>query len=119
MNPNPAYTEIIPLHLCSIGAFITAAAVFFDNEKLRRFAAVHRYSGSAYCAGVSGDGFGDFSQSFLQGMLLLLFTQYAAVYGDFAASEIQKTVIWGYEIQQHYACGNCSPCVFCKSEVRY
>ena len=24
MNPNPAYTEIIPLHLCSIGAFITA-----------------------------------------------------------------------------------------------
>lgn len=39
-SPNPPYMEIIPLHLCSICVYVSAVAIFLDNEKLRRFMAV-------------------------------------------------------------------------------
>ncbi|MEE0515647.1 MAG: YwaF family protein [Emergencia sp.] len=106
MNPNPAYTEIIPLHLCSIGAFITAAAVFFDNEKLRRFAAVTDILAAlialAYPATVSGIFpnlsyrvcYFFFSHSMLLFMGILQLQRYKRLsFGDMKSNSIMLAVI--------------------------
>ncbi len=44
--PNPPYTEIIPLHLCSTCIYISAIAIFLDKERLRRYMAVTNIIGA-------------------------------------------------------------------------
>lgn len=56
--PYPIYTEILPLHLCSICFYLSAVAIFLDNEKLRKFIAVNGLFGGiiamCYPANISG-----------------------------------------------------------------
>lgn len=39
--PYPLYTEVLPLHLCSICFFLSAFAIFLDNIHLRKFIAIN------------------------------------------------------------------------------
>lgn len=56
--PYPIYTEILPLHLCSICFYLSATAIFLDNEKLRKFIAVNGLFGGiiamCYPTNISG-----------------------------------------------------------------